>query len=305
MKPPICELCGNRFSPDGGGLVTFVGDERSIEWHRRARVEGIVGHPPDQGWLCGEHVEAARQLSDEMPLPAVLAALRLPSIDRPDGSQPDSADQSSTQPAHTRQAAQADDRGDDTEPIAPTVDAVPSLASDAEDPTSVSQVRQHIDSRRDFPIFPSSITLVGRLVDDAFETMLSVLVSLDPSLDGLPPMSFSSDVEVLESPEWRERGPAADEVTETRTVDAAGWILQRRHRHLDWRYGGQGRASESISISPLRRESTFDRWMLFMASMPIGDRVTEVSVSGDVPDFLQPVIDRLIADLEASDGTEA
>lgn len=300
VKPPICELCGNRFSSADGGLVTFVGDERSTEWHRRAREERLVGHPPDQGWFCGEHVEAARKLSGGATLTGALGSLRKSLADGLEQSQQDPLAPSS---------AQANDRSEAAAPVVPLVDVgvdvVSTLAPAVGNSVPVSQFRQDVDGRRDFPIAASSITRVRRLVDDAFEAMLSVLVELDSSLDVLPPMSLSTEVEVLESPEWRERGPAADEVTETRTTDAAGWILQRRHRHLDWRYGGQGRASESISLSPIRRASTFDRWMLFMAAMPIGDKVTEVSITGDVPDFLKPVVDNLIAMLEAPDDTEA
>lgn len=297
VKPPICELCGNRFSSADGGLVTFVGDERSTEWHRRAREERLVGHPPDQGWFCGEHVEAARHLSGGATLREGLAMLRQSSADRVEPSEPKLIDQP---------AGQTSDQPEAREPMLVTGNDDPNSTGDAGDAGGPGPDFGRVaDGRSVAPIAPSSIERVGRLVDDAFEAMLSVLVDLDPSLGASPPMSFSSEVEVLESPEWREPGPAGDEVTETRTVDAAGWILQRRHRHIDWGCGGPGNSSESISISPIRRASTFDRWMLFMAALPSGGGAAEVSITGDVPDFLKPAVDNLIAALEAPNETEA
>jgi hypothetical protein len=64
VKPPICEHCDERFGPADGGLVTFAPTPESEAWHARAATEpGFVGHPPDQAWFCGAHVDAARSLA--------------------------------------------------------------------------------------------------------------------------------------------------------------------------------------------------------------------------------------------------
>lgn len=56
MKPPICAVCGERFSPgkgeDGGTAVKFADYEPLPE--RR------VGHPKGMVWVCREHLEGAR-----------------------------------------------------------------------------------------------------------------------------------------------------------------------------------------------------------------------------------------------------
>lgn len=63
MRPPICEICEKYFNPDeAGGLVYFKETEAGREFERKCREEGMVGHPPDAGWFCGEHVELAKNL---------------------------------------------------------------------------------------------------------------------------------------------------------------------------------------------------------------------------------------------------
>jgi len=63
MRPPECGICGERFLPSGGSLVTFHKTERTKAWLERAAVEGFVGHPPNQEWFCQVHKERASQLS--------------------------------------------------------------------------------------------------------------------------------------------------------------------------------------------------------------------------------------------------
>ncbi|MGE0728281.1 MAG: hypothetical protein AB7O92_18580 [Acidimicrobiia bacterium] len=75
MRPPICEVCDERFDPGAGGLLTFASTPQSEAWHARAAAEpGFVGHPPDQGWFCPAHLDAARALQ---PLPLADAVRRL------------------------------------------------------------------------------------------------------------------------------------------------------------------------------------------------------------------------------------
>jgi len=64
MKPPVCEICHREFNPDKeGGLVFFRETEKGREFERRARREGITGHPPDAAWFCGSHSEEAKELA--------------------------------------------------------------------------------------------------------------------------------------------------------------------------------------------------------------------------------------------------
>jgi hypothetical protein len=68
VKPPICEVCGDRFAPAEGGLVEFVGDAHTEEFDQRSAAPGFVGHRPNRGWFCGEHVEQAKELSNARTL---------------------------------------------------------------------------------------------------------------------------------------------------------------------------------------------------------------------------------------------
>mgnify|MGYP001792006470 CR=1 FL=1 len=56
MKPPICAVCGKRFSPgkeeDGGMTVKFA-DYKPLP-------ERMVGHPKGMVWVCSEHLAEAR-----------------------------------------------------------------------------------------------------------------------------------------------------------------------------------------------------------------------------------------------------
>ena len=76
MRPPICEICHDDCDPHEG-LLGFAEDERSRAWHARAEAEpGFVGHPPDLGWFCPAHLEAAKALTH---LPRSEAVARLSS----------------------------------------------------------------------------------------------------------------------------------------------------------------------------------------------------------------------------------
>jgi len=56
VRPPICAVCHDRFSPREGGTVQFANFE--------SLPEGIVGHPKGLEWFCPVHIGAARGLSD-------------------------------------------------------------------------------------------------------------------------------------------------------------------------------------------------------------------------------------------------
>ena len=67
MRPPICELCDERFGPAEGGLVYFA-DHKPLP-------RGMVGHPEGLGWFCARHHAAAEALSD-LPMDEALDQLR-------------------------------------------------------------------------------------------------------------------------------------------------------------------------------------------------------------------------------------
>lgn len=76
MRPPICDVCRKRFGPTEGGLVRCRATDAGRAFDLRRRTErGFVGHPPDAGWFCGAHVEAARSHA-ELTLAEVVALLR-------------------------------------------------------------------------------------------------------------------------------------------------------------------------------------------------------------------------------------
>ena len=62
MRPPICEICDKEFDPDKeGGLIDFKETSEGIAFSKRVFETGIVGHPPDTGWFCGDHIGKARE----------------------------------------------------------------------------------------------------------------------------------------------------------------------------------------------------------------------------------------------------
>lgn len=76
MRPPECEACGLEFVPDDGAAVRCLPTPASQAWRDRAESDGVVGHPPDVGWFCGEHAPAARRWAEAHTLSEVIAAVR-------------------------------------------------------------------------------------------------------------------------------------------------------------------------------------------------------------------------------------
>lgn len=65
MRPPICAICDIDIPPNtGGGLVHFKKRPSDIEWQKKMKEKGYVGHPPYAEWFCGEHYPAAKELED-------------------------------------------------------------------------------------------------------------------------------------------------------------------------------------------------------------------------------------------------
>lgn len=81
MRPPICEVCDEKFlddelnAPGNGGLVEFKPSAEDKEVIARMQVKGWVGHPPNMGWFCREHIEDARALR-HIPLRDALKEIR-------------------------------------------------------------------------------------------------------------------------------------------------------------------------------------------------------------------------------------
>ncbi|MEM9039730.1 MAG: hypothetical protein AAGD33_07535 [Actinomycetota bacterium] len=77
MRPPICDVCDADVDPVAeGALITFVADDASRARRRRADREHLVGHTPDTGWFCADHVDAARDLAASSTYSEALDALR-------------------------------------------------------------------------------------------------------------------------------------------------------------------------------------------------------------------------------------
>ncbi len=80
----MCEICESDLdaADDDVAPVTFQPDDRSRAWRRRAAEEpGFVGHPPDTGWFCARHVDAARTAARTLTLAE--AVRRLSDADAP------------------------------------------------------------------------------------------------------------------------------------------------------------------------------------------------------------------------------
>lgn len=76
MMPPMCEICEKDFDPDKeGALVYFKKTEESLAFERRAEEQGIVGHPPNAAWFCGDHIEVGKRLI-HLPLDEALGIMR-------------------------------------------------------------------------------------------------------------------------------------------------------------------------------------------------------------------------------------
>ncbi len=76
VKPPICEVCNERFGPNDGVLVTCVGDDASVAFEKRAETPGFVGHPPNEGWFCARHATAAQHVGETERLRGVIDTIR-------------------------------------------------------------------------------------------------------------------------------------------------------------------------------------------------------------------------------------
>jgi hypothetical protein len=63
MRPPECGLCGNDLEDLQRGLVSFAERGSDIEWRKRMKETGGVGHPPNVEWFCSNHYDLALSLS--------------------------------------------------------------------------------------------------------------------------------------------------------------------------------------------------------------------------------------------------
>lgn len=67
MRPPICEVCDDRFSPRDGALISFRSGWTADSPAQAEPALGpgsATGHPENQGWFCPEHMEDAEAMAD-------------------------------------------------------------------------------------------------------------------------------------------------------------------------------------------------------------------------------------------------
>lgn len=76
MRPPICQICKERFDPrseEPSGLVYFQLTEEDQVHNAEMKKNKIDGHPRGRSWFCKEHFERAKKfnhltLKDAIPL---------------------------------------------------------------------------------------------------------------------------------------------------------------------------------------------------------------------------------------------
>ncbi|MBN2535673.1 MAG: hypothetical protein JXB88_22535 [Spirochaetales bacterium] len=66
MKPPICAICHKRFELTGDdcGLIYFRKRQSDIDWDKRMKETGAIGHPPYAAWFCKDHYKRAAELQN-------------------------------------------------------------------------------------------------------------------------------------------------------------------------------------------------------------------------------------------------
>jgi hypothetical protein len=66
MRPPICDICDKDFdfSADDCGLIYFQKRQSDIDWDKKMKETGMVGHPPYARWFCPEHYIKAKELGN-------------------------------------------------------------------------------------------------------------------------------------------------------------------------------------------------------------------------------------------------
>ena len=68
MKPPECHICGRE---DECEIISFKKQPSDIDWERRMKEIGGVGHPPWQEWFCIDHAGIAKDFS-HLPRPTAM-----------------------------------------------------------------------------------------------------------------------------------------------------------------------------------------------------------------------------------------
>ena len=64
MIPPICLICDRELGDlDEGGLIYFRKRLSDIEWEKKMKEIGGVGHPPYAEWFCKKHYKKANELN--------------------------------------------------------------------------------------------------------------------------------------------------------------------------------------------------------------------------------------------------
>lgn len=62
MRPPICAICKERFSPPReGGKIYFKLTEDQKAHNEKLKAPGVVGHPGGLEWFCNTHYGKAKE----------------------------------------------------------------------------------------------------------------------------------------------------------------------------------------------------------------------------------------------------
>lgn len=276
MKPPICEICDERFDPADGRLLVFVGDERSIAWREAADADRRVGHPPDTGWFCSEHMLGAAAMAPTSTLGETLTALR-----KGRGAVPESR-------------APAVSPGGGESASTTERDGAPTTPSGA----GCSRASLLPDDYRQVEIAPMSVDTLAERLGHFFDD----LVDACAAAAGVNPNREADDlrrtVEQLASPEWREKGPASEEVETTRVVALDRWECQFSRLRHDWIGGGSIQSSVSVAVIDL--DAVAPGVVLRVGGgAHAGSPVTTVSGFGRQLGPAAPILDALLAELAA------
>ena len=64
MRPPICSICDKELIDlDKSGLIYFKKRLSDIDWEKKMKEIGGIGHPPYAEWFCKKHYGKANKLS--------------------------------------------------------------------------------------------------------------------------------------------------------------------------------------------------------------------------------------------------
>lgn len=293
MKPPICEVCDERFDPSEGELVRFLADDRSTAWRETSERDGRVGHPPDEAWFCANHAAVARSAALTSTLGQALSGLRRGASDA---------------------LRRANEKGD-----APSnrgeagVEAVPSTGGSSGPPIQDSDVDSGLpgsadaagtaqrskrpwmpDDHRTVVIHPMSVDALARRLERFFDDVIGVCSVAAGESVHRNDDETTRTVRQYESPEWREKGPASEEVQTTTAVRIGAWECWTRRSRHDWLHGGLIQSSVSVGVTDA---AAARREMSVFGGSHGNDSITKIGVSGSNLTVTAELLDALLDEL--------